>query len=181
MYILQVFAEKVGKKAMNEQLKSKVLNLIENDARLTVKTIAVMLDKTQEEIRAIVDELEKSGVVLGYKALVDWDKTEREYVTALIELKVTPQRERGFERVAEKIRNFPEVQNMYLMSGAYDFCVIVEGKTMKQVALFVAEKLAPIEGVISTSTHFVLRKYKDMGVPFGYGAQNFIDERGNLN
>ncbi len=166
---------------MNQQLKQKVLNLIENDARLTAKTIAVMLDEDVETVRATIDELEKTGVVLGYKALVDWEKTEREYVTALIELKVTPQKERGFERVAEKIRNFPEVQNMYLMSGAYDLCVMIEGKTMKQVALFVAEKLAPIDGVISTSTHFVLRKYKDMGALFGHGAETVRDERGNLN
>ena len=161
--------------------RKKVLSLIGNDARLTAKTIAVMLDKSVEEIREVIDSLENEGVVLGYKALVDWDKTDREYVTALIELKVTPQRDRGFERVAEKIYNFPEVRNMYLMSGAYDLCVMIEGKTMKEVALFVAEKLAPIEGVISTSTHFVLRKYKDMGVVFGHGAEITRDERGNMN
>ena len=112
---------------MNEQLRKKVLSLIGNDARLTAKTIAVMLDKSVEEIREVIDSLENEGVVLGYKALVDWDKTDREYVTALIELKVTPQRDRGFERVAEKIYNFPEVRNMYLMSGAYDLCVMIEG------------------------------------------------------
>jgi len=165
---------------MKEELKEKVLALVENDARLTKEKIAVMLDKEVGEICDIIETLEKDGVILGYKALVDWDKTDREYVTALIELKVTPQRDRGFERVAERIYNFPEVKNMYLMSGAYDFCVMIEGKTMKEVALFVAEKLAPIESVISTSTHFVLRKYKDKGVVFGYGADASSDERGNI-
>lgn len=165
---------------MKEELKEKVLALVENDARLNKEKIAVMLGKEVGEIRDIIETLEKDGVILGYKALVDWDKTDREYVTALIELKVTPQRDRGFERVAERIYNFPEVKNMYLMSGAYDFCVMIEGRTMKEVALFVAEKLAPIESVISTSTHFVLRKYKDKGVIFGYGTDATNDERGNI-
>ena len=166
---------------MKEELKKKVLALAENDARLSADKMAVMLDADADEIKNIIRELEADGVILGYKALVDWDKTDREYVTALIELKVTPQRDRGFERVAERIYNFPEVQNMYLMSGAYDLCVMIEGKTMKEVALFVAEKLAPIDGVISTSTHFVLRKYKDKGVVFGYGSDISNDERGNMN
>jgi len=125
--------------------------------------------------------LEKDGVILGYKALVDWDKTDKEYVTALIELKVTPQRDGGFAKTAERITNYPEVKSMYLMSGAYDYCVIIEGRTMKEVALFVAEKLAPIENVMSTSTHFVLRKYKDNGVNFRFGEEDSADERGNIN
>lgn len=166
---------------MDKGLKSKVLSLIEADARLTKERIAIMLDEPVEVIEQMIEELENDGVVLGYKALVDWDKTEREYVTALIELKVTPQRDRGFEKVAERISNYPEVKDMYLMSGAYDYCVIIEGKTMKQVALFVAEKLATIENVISTSTHFVLRKYKNNGVSFGQGEDDSVDERGNIN
>lgn len=166
---------------MDNELKSKVLALVEDDARLTKEKIAVMLDKEVGEIKNIIEELESDGVILGYKALIDWDKTDREYVTALIELKVTPQRDRGFERVAERINNYPEVKDMYLMSGAYDYCVVIEGKTMKQVALFVAEKLAPIENVISTSTHFVLRKYKHNGVVFGHDDDVMGDERGNNN
>ncbi len=166
---------------MNKELRNKVLDLVENDARLTKEKIAIMLDKEVGEIAEIIETLEKDGIILGYKALVDWDKTDREYVTALIELKVTPQRDRGFERVAERITNYPEVKNMYLMSGAYDYCVMIEGRTMKEVALFVAEKLAPIENVISTSTHFVLRKYKDNGVVFGFGEDDTGDERGNIN
>ena len=137
-------------------------------------------DEEVEQVRATIEQLEASKTILGYKALVDWDKTDREFVDALIELRVAPQRDRGFERVAQKIYNFPEVKNMYLMSGAYDLCLIIEGKTMKQVALFVAEKLAPIEGVISTSTHFVLRKYKDKGVVFGHENEENVEERGNM-
>lgn len=166
---------------MDKELGKKVLSLVEDNARLTKEKIAVMLDKEVGEIADTIEALEKDGVILGYKALIDWDKTDREYVTALIELKVTPQRDRGFEKVAERISNYPEVKNMYLMSGAYDYCVIIEGKTMKEVALFVAEKLAPLESVISTSTHFVLRKYKDNGVSFGRGEECTVDERGNIN
>ena len=165
---------------MKEELIRKILKLIENDARLTPKNIAVMLGEDENEVRAAIEHLEANGTILGYKALIDWDKTDREYVDALIELKVAPQRDKGFERIAQKIYNFPEVKNMFLMSGAYDLCVMIEGKTMKQVALFVAEKLAPIEGVISTSTHFVLRKYKDKGVVFGHGNETPEDERGNM-
>ncbi len=161
-------------------LEQKVLGILENDARLTKEKIAVMLDKEVGDISRIIEKLENDGVVVGYKAIIDWDKTEREYVTALIELKVTPQKDRGFDRVAERIYNYPEVKNMYLMSGAYDFCVMIEGKTMKEVALFVAEKLSPIDSVISTSTHFVLRKYKDNAVVFGYGPEAVNDERGNM-
>ena len=161
---------------MDKELRSKVLALVENDARLTKEKIAVMLDKSVEEINEVIEALEAEGIILGYKALIDWDKTDKEYVTALIELKVMPQRDKGFEKVAERIANYPEVKDMYLMSGAYDYCVIIEGKTMKQVALFVAEKLATIENVMSTSTHFVLRKYKDNGVIYG-GIEE--DLRGN--
>ena len=168
----------------------KILEMLEADGRLTAKQIALMLDKEEGEIRDMIQKFEADGVILGYKAIVDWDKTDREYVTALIELKVAPQRDRGFDKVAEKIYNrgfdaiaeriynYPEVQSVYLMSGAYDLCVILEGKTIREVALFVAQRLAPLEAVLSTATHFVLRKYKDKGVI--YGPANF-DERGNCN
>lgn len=166
---------------MDNKIKTQVLRLVEDDARLTKEKIAVMLDKEVGEIAEIIETLEKDGVILGYRAIVDWDKTDRESVTALIELKVTPQRDRGFERVAERIANYPEVQNLFLMSGAYDYCVMIEGKTMKEVALFVAEKLAPLDGILSTSTHFVLRKYKDHGAKYGNLTEDSKDERGNLN
>ena len=144
---------------MNELLK-----LLENDAKLTPDMLAAMLGKETGDIKARIDEYEKDGTIAGYSALIDWEKTDREYVTALIELKVTPQRDLGFDRVAERIYNYPEVQSLYLMSGGFDLCVVIEGKTMREVALFVAEKLAPMDSVLSTATHFVLRKYKDKGI-----------------
>ena len=153
----------------------KILKALEDNAKLTPEQLAVMFNKEQGDIKALIKKYEAEGIILGYKAMIDWDKTDREYVTALIEVKMTPQRDRGFDRVAEKIYNYPEVQSLYLMSGGYDLCLVIEGKTMKEVAYFVAQKLAPIEYVISTATHFVLRKYKDKGVI--YGAEE-VDERG---
>lgn len=155
----------------------KILKLLEDDATLTPEQIAVMLSKEVGDIKEAVEKYEKNGVILGYKAIIDWDKTDREYVSALIEVKVTPQRDRGFDRIAEKIYNYPEVQSLYLMSGGFDFMLLIEGKTMKEVAYFVAQKLAPIEFVTSTATHFVLKKYKDKGVVYG---NTEIDERGNM-
>ena len=155
----------------------KILKLLEDDATLTPEQIAVMLSKEVGDIKKAIEKYEKNGVILGYKAIIDWDKTDREYVSALIEVKVTPQRDSGFDRIAEKIYNYPEVQSLYLMSGGFDFALIIEGKTMKEVASFVAQKLAPIEFVTSTATHFVLKKYKDKGVVYG---NTEIDERGNM-
>lgn len=159
-----------------ENVNKELLEMIEKDAKLTNEQIAVMLDKEVGDIRKIIEEYTENGIILGYKALIDWDKTSREYVNAVIELKVTPQRDLGFDKVAERISNYPEVQSLYLMSGSYDLLVILEGKTMREVALFVAQKLAQIDGVLSTATHFVLRKYKDKGVNYGPAI---IDERGN--
>lgn len=139
---------------------------MENDARLTPEQLAVMCGKEVGDIKKLIEDCESEGIILGYKTVIDWDKTDREYVTALIELKVQPQRDLGFDRVAEKIYNFPEVQSVYLMSGSFDICVILEGRTMREVALFVAEKLAPMEFITSTATHFVLRKYKDRGIVY---------------
>ena len=158
---------------MNELLK-----LLEKDARLTPEMLAAMLEKEVGDIRKIIDEYEKNGTIVGYNALIDWEKTDREYVTALIELKITPQRDLGFDRVAERIYNYNEVQSLYLMSGGFDLCVVIEGKTMREVALFVAEKLAPMESVISTATHFVLRKYKDKGLIMKRGD---VDIRSELS
>ena len=155
----------------------KLLKLLEDNATLTPAELAVMLNKEEGDIRTLIEKYEQDGVIVGYKTLVDWDKTDREYVTAMIEVKMTPQRDRGFDRIAEKIYNYPEVQSVYLMAGSFDLCLLIEGRTMKEVAYFVANKLAPIESVISTATHFVLRKYKDKDVI--YGAPE-IDERGNF-
>ena len=153
----------------------KLLKLLEDDATLTAEQLSVMLDKEVGEIKDIIQKYERDGVLLGYKALIDWDKTDREYVTALIEVKIQPQRDLGFDKVAEKIYNYPEVTSLLLMSGGFDLAVMIEGKTMREVAYFVAQKLSPIEFVTATSTHFVLKKYKDKGVI--YKAPE-IDERG---
>lgn len=153
-----------------------ILGFLENDARLTPAQIAVMTQRDEGDIKQAIKEYEENGTILGYQALIDWDKTDREYVTALIEVKLTPQKDRGFDKVAEKIYNYDEVKSLYLMSGAYDLAVFIEGKTMKEVAYFVAQKLAPIDSVVSTATHFVLRKYKDNGVIYG-GIEE--DLRGN--
>ena len=156
--------------------KRKLLELLEKDARLSAKDLALMMQKEEGDIRAMISGLEKEGVLLGYRTIIDWDKTEKEYVSALIELKITPQRDRGFDRVAEKIYNYPEVESLYLMSGGFDLAVLIEGKTMREVAYFVANKLAPMEAVTATATHFVLRKYKDKGIVYGPAK---VDERGN--
>ena len=155
---------------------SELLRLLENDARLSPKALALMLDKEEGDIKALIEDYENSGVILGYHTEIDWDKTNREYVCAMIELKITPQRDRGYDHVAQKIYNYPEVESLYLMSGGFDLAVFIKGKTMREVAFFVAEKLATIEDVISTSTHFVLRKYKDNNIIYGSMP---VDEREN--
>lgn len=154
----------------------KLLEILEDNANLSYAQIAVMLDKEEGEIKDIIKKYEKDGVIVGYKTLIDWDKTDREYATALIEVKVVPQRDKGFDKVAEKIYRYPEVQSLYLMSGAYDFCVILEGKTMKEVAYFVAQKLSSLESVTGTATHFVLKKYKNNGAIY---TSDEVDPRGH--
>lgn len=144
----------------------KLLKLLDNDARLTLEQLAVMTGKTEAEVAAQIDEWQKTGVIRAYKALIDWDKTDREYVTALIELRVTPKRDAGFEAIAERIAKFEEVESVYLMSGGYDFSIVVTGRTFKEVAMFVSKRLATLDSVVSTATHFVLRRYKDKNVMF---------------
>ena len=158
-------------------MNTDILKLLESDARLTPEQIAVMLDMDVNSVKEEISAFEKDGTILGYKAIIDWEKTDKESVSAMIEVKLTPQRDSGFDRVAEKIYNYPEVQSVQLMAGGYDLSVLIEGKTMKEVALFVSQKLATIDGVVGTATHFVLHKYKDKGVL--YDATE-IDERGNI-
>lgn len=150
----------------------EILEILERNSKYSEEQIAVMLGKTVEEARAAIKKYEENRVILGYNTMINWEKTGRERVTALIEVKVTPQRGEGFDKVAERIYGYPEVNACYLMSGGFDLTVIIEGKTMKEVALFVAEKLAPIESVLSTSTHFVLKKYKDKGTIFEEGEKD---------
>ncbi|NLK87213.1 MAG: Lrp/AsnC family transcriptional regulator [Clostridiaceae bacterium] len=152
----------------------EILEILESNARATAEEIALMLDKSVEEVKATIKKLEEENVIVGYNTLINWENSTRENVTALIEVKVTPQRGQGFEKVAERIYRYPQVKSCYLMSGGFDLTVIIEGKSMKDVALFVAEKLAPLESVLSTATHFVLKKYKDDGVVF---EENNKDDR----
>lgn len=144
--------------------KERILQLIERDVSLNAKDLAVMLGKEEDYVQAILDECHEEQIILGRKTIIDWEKTERELVSAIIELKVTPQRGSGFDRISERIYQYDEISSVYLVSGGFDIAVIVEGKTLKEVALFVAEKLAPMEEVISTATHFILKKYKVEGV-----------------
>lgn len=155
-------------------MENEILRILAENSRLTNEQIAVMLGSTEEEVARIVKELENKSILLGYPALVDWEKTGEDVVMAYIEVKVTPQRGQGFDKVAERIYQYPQVKSCSLMSGGFDLFVAVEGKSMKEVALFVAEKLATIESVISTATHFVLKKYKEKGLTF---EQRYKDNR----
>lgn len=144
----------------------EILEILEKNSKVSEEQIAVMLNKSIEEVRESIKKYEDENVIVGYNTLVNWEKTSQDKVTALIEVKVTPQRGEGFDKVAERIYNYPEVTACYLMSGGFDITVIIEGNSMKEVALFVAQKLAPIDSVLSTSTHFVLKKYKDKSFIF---------------
>lgn len=144
-------------------MEEKILRLIEKNSRISIKDVAVMLGISEVEAANTIADLEKNNVICGYNTIINWDKTSEEKVTALIEVKVTPQRGLGFDSIAERLYQYEEVTSVYLMSGGFDFTVIVEGKSMKAVAQFVSNKLAPLESVLSTSTHFVLKKYKDYG------------------
>ena len=139
----------------------KLLQLLERDCTLTHEELAAMTGMTAEEVGKAVRQYEQDRILLGYRAVVDWDQTDRETVTALIEVKVTPQRGEGFDRIAQRIYQYEEVESLYLMSGAFDLTVIISGRTLKEVAHFVGEKLATIEDVTGTATHFILHKYKE--------------------
>ena len=145
-------------------MKQEILELLENNARLTTKEIAKELKLAEKEVIKLVGELEADKVICGYNAIINWDKITEEKCNALIEVKVTPQRGTGFDRIADRISRFDEVDSVYLMSGGYDFMVVVNGKSMKEVSSFVFNKLATIDYIQSTATHFVLKKYKDHGV-----------------
>ena len=150
----------------DEKKELKLLKLLEQDCTLKPEQLAAMCDMTADEIRATIADLEARHVILGYKAMVNWEDTADQTVMALIEVSVTPQRDKGFDRIAERIYQYEEVESMYLISGRYDFTVIIDGRTLKEVAMFVSQRLAPIEGVISTATHFILKKYKEKHTVF---------------
>lgn len=142
----------------------KILKILEQNSHLSPQEIAVMLGREVTDVKAQIEKMEEEGIIVGYQTLVDWDKAETERVTAFIELRVTPQRGEGFDKIAERIYQYEQVKTVWLMSGSFDIGLICEGKSMKEVALFVAEKLAPMPSVISTGTHFVLKTYKQSGV-----------------
>ena len=147
-------------------MNTEILKLLETDSKLSVKDIADMLGLDEAAVAADIKAMEDKKVICGYHTMIDWDKVAEEKVTALIEIKVTPQRGQGFDKIAERIYNFEEVSAVYLMAGAFDFTVILQGKTLKEVSMFVSNKLAVMETVVSTSTNFVLKKYKDHGIIF---------------
>ena len=155
-------------------MKNRILQLLESDSKLTAKDIAAMLGVDEAAVQADIAAMEDEKIICGYHTMIDWDKVSEEKVTALIEVKVTPQRGQGFDKIAERIYNYEEVTSVYLMAGTYDLAVFINGKSLKEVSKFVYDKLATMETVISTQTNFVLRKYKDHGIIFDVKTQ---DER----
>ncbi len=155
-------------------MREKILTIIEKNSRLTVKDIAGILGENEEKVAAEIESMENEHIICGYHTLINWEKTEDERVDALIEVKVTPQRGLGFDSIAQRIYQYDEVDAVYLMSGSFDFTVLISGKTMKEVASFVHSKLSVMDSVQSTATHFVLKKYKDHGTVI---EQPRVDER----
>lgn len=159
-------------------MNMKILKLLSDNAKYSDADIAAMCGITEQEVRENIESLERQGLIRGYKAVIDWDSSDEVYVSALIELKVTPQDDVGFEQIAEQVMKYREVESVYLMTGGYDLCVIVKDKTFKQVASFVSRELANMKGVISTATHFVLRRYKELNIEL-CGDQE--DDRGKVS
>ncbi len=156
----------------------RLLELLEEDSTLTVHELAVMLNSTDDEVAAKIKRLEADGVINGYHALINWEKSDENYTAALIELRVTPQKNVGFDDIAHRISQFPEVESVYLVSGGYDLMVCVSASSMQEVALFVQRRLSTIDGVFSTATHFVLTRYKERNVLFS-SEEMVRDERGS--
>lgn len=150
----------------------KILKLLNDNAHYTDADIAVMLGMEEKDVSEHIRALERNGIICGYKPVVDWEKEDSTLVTALIEIKVIPKQDEGFETIAEQIMMFEEVESVYLMSGGFDLAVMVQGKTFREVAMFVAKRLAPMDSVQSTATHFVLRRYKEMGVKLSSGEED---------
>lgn len=144
-------------------MRKELLTIIENNSRIDLKELAVRLGCDELTVVNNLAEMEKEGIICGYHTLINWEKTDIEKVTALIEVKVTPQRGQGFDRIASRIYNYPEVRDVFLISGGFDLMVILEEKSLKDIARFVSEKLSALDSILSTSTHFILKKYKDHG------------------
>ena len=148
-------------------MREQILAIIEKNSRISVKELAVILGAEEIDVANELKALEEEGIIGGYHTMIDWEKTDIEKVTALIEVRITPQRGQGFDKLAERIYKYPEVNSVYLISGGYDLLVSLEGKSLKQVSSFVSDKLSTLDGVLSTATHFVLKKYKDHGTILG--------------
>ena len=144
-------------------MKEKILAIIEKNSKISIEDLAVLLGESVDQVANAVMEMEKDKVICGYHTIINWNKITSEKVNALIEVKVTPQRQLGVDKLAERIYNYPEVTAVYLMSGGFDFAVFIEGKTLQEIAEFVTSRLSTIEGVLSTATHFVLKTYKEHG------------------
>lgn len=155
-------------------MREQILTFLEKNSKIDLHELAILLGSSEAIIANEVAQMEKEQVICGYHTLIDWEKTNSEKVTALIEVRVTPQRGQGFDSIAERIYNYPEVQSVYLISGAYDLLVILQGKTLREVSSFVSDKLSTLDTVLSTATHFILKKYKDYGTIMGKKSK---DER----
>lgn len=159
---------------MNDSKQKELLRLIEDNCRLSVEELAVLLDESAEAIATKITEFEKEGIICGYRGLINWEKFEDNYVEAIVEIRVTALGTDGYQAVAEEIKRFPQVETVYFISGAYDFLVILQGKSIKEISNFISNHLAPIDAVQSTRTHFTLTKYKDWGIELDGGTE---DER----
>ena len=155
-------------------MREKILNIIEKNSRVDTSEIAIRLGTTEDAVVSEMMKMEQEGIICGYHTMINWEKTSTEMVTALIEVRVTPQRGEGFDKIAERIYKYPEVKSVYLISGGYDLLITLEGKTLKEVSAFVSDKLSTLETVLSTATHFILKKYKDHGTIM---TQKSEDER----
>ena len=155
--------QSVSRKENRMEMREKILTFIEKNSRVDLKELAIMLGVEETAVANEMAAMEEEHIICGYHTLIDWEKTSIEKVNALIEVRVTPQRGRGFDSIAERIYNYPEVNAVYLISGGYDLLVTLEGKTLREVAQFVSDKLSPLESVLSTKTNFILKKYKDHG------------------
>lgn len=155
-------------------MREELLGIIEKNSKIGLKELAVLLGSSEQAVLDELEALEREGVICGYHTLIDWEKTSIEKVTALIEVRVTPQRGQGFDKIAERIYNYPEVRAVYLISGGYDLLVIIEEKTLREISNFVSDKLSTLDSVLSTATHFILKKYKDHGTVL---AKKREDER----
>jgi DNA-binding Lrp family transcriptional regulator len=156
----------------------KLLKLLSENARFTDKQLAAMLALSEGEVKEKIEECERLGIINGYHALINWQSVDPQYVSAIIEVKVSPKRDYGFDEIARKIMDFPEVESLYLMSGGYDLAITVSGRSFIDVAMFVSKRLSPLDSVISTATHFVLRRYKELDVEL---CSANVDDRGKVS